>query len=109
MGREAVSATVIEKIKAELGQGRTARAVDVAYSELDDMLLGGACDDAREVMRLMVVHELPLSVVLSALTISLPWRIATGSARQELAQYALAKAIENYGADEGEVTLRGLL
>lgn len=104
------AATVIEKIKAELGQGRIARAVDVVYFELDEMLLGGAGDDVGEVMRLMVVHELPLAIVFSALTISLPWRGGSlVSARQELARYALARAIENYGADDGATMLRGLL
>ena len=105
MSREAVATTVIKSIESELGQGRVARAVDVVYSELDEMGIVDMCD----VMRLVVASKLPLSTALSALTISLPWRIATGAARQELVQYALSKATEKLGEEEGAAVLRGLV
>lgn len=78
----------IERVVAELSQGRRPRAIDVVYDELDSLLLAARFDDARVMLIAFAQNALPLAVLLSALTVSLPWRAALGDARVQVSQKA---------------------
>lgn len=51
--------------------------LDVVYDALDDLFLASRFDEAEEFVRLAANDAAPMAVLLSLLTISLPWRNQT--------------------------------
>jgi hypothetical protein len=75
--------SVIDKIKNELETNQS-RAIDILYDELDQLLLDSKFDDAKVMIIAIAQSDLPLSLLLSALTVSHPWRVELGDARAQL-------------------------
>jgi len=96
--------TTIERVVAELRNGGRPRAIDVVYDELDTLLLAARFDDARVMLIAFAQNTLPLAVLLSALTVSLPWRAALGDARVKVSQ----KAEELARHEGGEPKVKGI-
>jgi len=62
--------------------------IDTVYDELDLLLLANRFEDAQRIINVVTQTKLPLAILLSALTISYPWRVELGVARIELAKKA---------------------
>lgn len=103
---ESVAATAaadtIAQVLSELTAGRRARAIDVVYDALDSLLLAARFDDARVMVIAFAQNRLPLAVLLSALTITFPWRSSLGEARTLLS----SKAQQVARADGGEAKVQ---
>jgi hypothetical protein len=87
--------TTIRCVQDKLTLGR-ARAIDAVYDGLDPILLAARFDDARVMLIAFAQNELPLAILLSALTVSFPWRATLGGARAEL-----SKKVEQVARQEG--------
>lgn len=77
----------IQRVHDELPRSR-ARAIDIVYDTLDPLLVTACIEEAQVLLRALAQNELPLAVLLSALTVSYPWRATLGDAREELAEKA---------------------
>jgi hypothetical protein len=89
----------VAKITEALTANR-ASAIDVVYDKLDPLLLSARMDDARVMIRAIAENSLPLAIVLSALSVSYPWRVELGDARTELSQKARQLALEAGGEEK---------
>jgi hypothetical protein len=89
----------VESVRVELLTSR-AKAIDVVYDTLDPLLIADRIQDAGIVLRAIAQNKLPLAVLLSALTVSAPWRAILADARQELSAKARALAEEIGGQDK---------
>lgn len=88
----------IRRLAADLDWSR---AVDATYDVLDEMLLAGELDDARALLSRLDGLRLP--ILLSALTITLPWRTAMGEERRRLVE-----AVRHVAGERADDVLRGL-
>jgi len=84
-----------------------ARAIDIVYNELDDLLLARRFDEANAGLLAIATSDLPLSLLLSALIVSLPWKAETREARRELSKKAQELAIAK--GDNALRCMEGLL
>lgn len=80
-------AATVQRVRDELPRSR-ARAIDIVYDTIDPLLVAARIEDAQVLLTAFAQSDLPLAVLLSALTASYPWRTALGDARIELAERA---------------------
>lgn len=99
---------MIQTIREHLNAGRRARAIDVVYGTLDELLRGGEFAKATEVLRALCAHDMPLCILLSAITITMSWREQTGDARVETIARARSLAIAEGGEGKAGSALAGL-
>lgn len=99
---------LITRIREQLAAGRRARAVDIVYDGVDELLLSKSFDVATIVIRAIVQNKLPLAILLSVLTVSLPWRDMLGPVRLELVEAVRLQALEEGGKAKVIAVLRGL-
>lgn len=68
---------MITKVREFLALRRRIDAIDTVYNTLDDLLLDGKIDEVRSILATIPLDEsLPLSIYLSILTVTKPWRHA---------------------------------
>lgn len=66
---------MIGKIRELLAEKHRADAIDLVYDTLDDLLLDGQIDAVRNILTTIPLDDsLPLSICLSVLTVTKPWR-----------------------------------
>lgn len=65
---------IATQIRARLAEGRRADAIDMVYDKADDLLLAGHFDEADALLRSLAADDLPSCVLMSALTVSRPYR-----------------------------------
>ena len=63
--------------------------IDRLYDELDDLLLGGKLVEAEAMLRSLDRDDISLAILLSALTVSRPWKNLLGETWQKLSQRAI--------------------
>lgn len=54
--------------------GLKIEAIDKVYDIIDDLLLGSKFDEVREILLEIMVSNFPLTLLLSVLTVTYPWR-----------------------------------
>lgn len=88
-----------------LEQPSTDRKIDLIYSRMDDLLLIQDVAEIRLILRDMpaALADEPLSVFLSALTVTLPWRETLGEERKAIAAY-----VRGRDPARADALLRGL-
>lgn len=64
----------IQEVQDLLDEGELSKAIDHVYDTLDQHLLAGHFKEAEDILRASLHSEWPLVTLLSALTISTPWR-----------------------------------
>lgn len=82
-----IAEATVQRVRDELPRSR-ARAIDIVYDTIDPLLVAARIEDAQVLLSAFAQNDLPLAVLLSALTASYPWRTALGDARIELAERA---------------------
>lgn len=58
-----------------------ARAIDDLIDELDPLFVDGRIKEAQALLRSLATSDASLAILLSALVVSHPWRVALGDAR----------------------------
>ena len=92
--------SLVQAVQAHLDTGHRTLAVDAVYDTLDDLLLANSFDEAAEFVRDIAKSDLPLLILLSALTVTRPWKEQLGESRVEL--------LEAARRHNNEAALRGL-
>lgn len=95
--------STIEMIKGHAHRDEIEDAALLVYTTVDGMLTAGQGEDVRALLRAMAATPLPLTVLLSGLTITLPWIQEAGEARE-----ALYRAAWKAAGDRAPEVLRGL-
>jgi hypothetical protein len=80
--------SLVQAVQAHLDAGHRTLAIDAVYDTLDDLLLANSFDEAAKFVREIAESDLPLSVFLSALTVTLPWKKQLGESRVDLLEAA---------------------
>ena len=99
---------LITQIREQINAGRLARAVDSVYDAVDELLLAGSFSDATDLIRAIIQRQLPLPILLSILTISLPWRERLGPVRSEVVEAVRSRALEEGVEQKVAAVLHGL-
>jgi len=107
--REAVSeaSDMIRTIGDALSRGERDAAIDIVYDRIDGLLLRKQFDAADISLRAIIQNDLPIDILISALTVTLPFK-AELRARQALITALRSKAWEVGGAEKAEAVLNGL-
>ena len=92
--------SLVQAVQTHLDAGHRALAIDAVYDTLDDLLLADSFDESAKFVREIAASDLPLSVLLSALTVTRPWKEQLGESRVEL--------LEAARRHNNEAALRGL-
>ena len=98
----------VEHLSGQVVAGHRSLAIDLVYDYLDRLLLDKLVVEASDLMLAVARSDLPLPILLSALTISLPWRNETREARAALVDAAWHKALQEGGEEKAKAALRGL-
>lgn len=101
--------TTIGEIRKHLEAGRRASAIDIVYDSIDELLLSKSFSDASTVIRAIIQEDFPLPILLSALTISLPWRDMLRGVRAELVDVIRRRALQDGGEAKAAAVLSGLV
>ena len=100
---------LVTQVRRLLEDGQRTRAIDAVYDTIDDLLLDKSFDEARFVIRAISREDFPLPILLSALTISLPWREVLSDVRAELANVIRQRALKDGGESKATAVLTGLV
>ena len=103
-----ISTQLLATIRTHLSSNDRPAAIDATYDTLDGLLLLGRIDAAAAVIDALATGQLPLPILLSALTVSLPWRETLGPARMLLVVAARAAAMREGGEEKARAALMGL-
>ena len=103
-----IASKLVLTIQQDVRQGHRAKAVDALYDELDQQLIRRQFESASVIMSAMIQNELPLFILVSALTVTLPWRSNLDASRAELVNHVRTRAISEGGPAKAEAVLRGL-
>jgi hypothetical protein len=105
---ELLGQNLVERVRGVLAEGSRSRALDVVYAELDRKLLAGDLATCEAALVAAARSDLPLSILVGYLTITLPWRKALGSAREELVNVVRQMAFAAGGNAKVAAVLGGL-
>lgn len=95
---------MIQKLNFLLTEKKFDQAIDFIYDELDDRLLDKKFDEVNRILQLMIEIELPTGVLLSILTVTLPWKKDLSERKR-----IIEKVRKQYNEIESELLLLGLL
>jgi hypothetical protein len=80
--------SLVQAVQTHLDAGHRTLAVDAVYDTLDDLLIAGSFVEAIGFVRELAESDLPLVILLSALTVTRPWKEKLGASRIELLEAA---------------------
>lgn len=95
---------MMQKLTFLLTEKKFDQAIDLIYDELDDRLLDRKFDEVNEILQSMVRNEYSTNVLLSILTVTLPWK-KNLSERKRI----IEKVRKQHNEVESELLLLGLL
>jgi hypothetical protein len=100
---------LLSRVEQLAADGKESAAIDLVYDVLDELLIARDMGQACWILRMasQSTELLPMSVLLSLLTVTLPWAASLPD-RAEFFQAVAARARTERGAEEAARLLRGL-
>jgi hypothetical protein len=84
---------LIEQVKSLLAEGKRPQAIDCVYDTMDAWLVAGDFQSAREALRQAAEENLPGSILISLIIVTVPWKGELGEAREHLAAIIYGDAV----------------
>ncbi|MHC4618538.1 MAG: hypothetical protein ACYTEQ_12385 [Planctomycetota bacterium] len=91
-------------IQELVAAGDTEGAMDFLMESLDELMLGGRHQETAKLLEDIAGSDLPISILLLALTGTLPWRVLLMEAREKVAEAVVARM-----PDSAQRLLQGLV
>lgn len=95
---------MMQKLTFLLTEKKFDQAIDFIYDELDDRLLDRKFDEINEILQSMVRNEYSTDILLSILTVTLPWKKDLSERKR-----IIEKVRKQHNEVESELLLLGLL